>query len=501
MKKAFVLLLALLLVAMPVLYACSDKEEEESKDASGEVSGEVSGESGEPFPLEAQNFGGITLTVLARSGRSSQQFCPNEEYQNSVINEAVQTRNDYIEEKYGIVLEVEESGTPATDIRDIIETGLDTYDLVCDAVCRMLPAVTENIFYSLNDVLNLTKPWWDQNANEYLTLSDKIFFVTGDALFMDDLNTAAVLFNKDKYDEYYKEQYGSLYDIVREKRWTIDLMEEMAKSFSQPDENGSWTTTDCTYGILTDGYTGATFLTEGSNIMTAYKDENGSITLHVTDERSVKAFDKVFTMMTDPTLTMFVEQLTTESKWGDIDNMFIENRGLFYVKYINSLIGIMENTNPDKVTPGIVPIPMFNESQADEGYFCGINAYQCEVLGIPTCNQDHFDATCYLLECLGYYSSAYSHFGKECVNYACFETTMKLQSVTNDDDAEMMDYVLTHRLYDLGGIFNWGGKLIGVYSYCVYEGQNNLVSKWDSMKTMVQADMDATIEAYNKSIA
>lgn len=498
MKKALILMLVLLMVALPVLCACGESEDESS--AAPQTS-ETSEEGKLSFPLEKRDFGGTTITVLCKPKRSSLQFCPNEEYENSAINVAVNARNQYIEENFGLIIEVEEVSSPATEIKTMMESNIDDYDIVCDSVCRMLPTVTESMFYSLNDMLQLSQPYWDQNANEYLTLSDKIFFVTGDALFQDDLFTSAVLFNKDLWNQYYQETEGSLYDIVRQKKWTIDKLGELAKGFSQPDENGSWTTPECMYGIVTDGYTGATHLTAGANVMTASKDDNGEITLHVGDERSVKAFDKVYNILNDVTVSMYVEQVKSDDNWSVISNMFVSNHALFQIAYINTLMGIKENENPDKVDPGVVPIPMFDVAQADEGYFDGINIYQLEVAGIPTSNSKRLEETAYLLEALGYYSSNYSQFGKDSVTYSTYETTLKLQSVTSEDDTEMMDYIMTHRLYDLGGIFDWGKKLTGAYSYNLYNGQNTLVSSWDANKAMVEAEMQKTIEAYKNSIA
>ena len=65
----------------------------------------------------------------------------------------------------------------------------------------------------------------------------------------------------------------------------------------------------------------------------------------------------------------------------------------------------------------------------------------------------------------------------------------------------MMDYILSHRMYDLGAIFNWGGSLTGVYSFCLYGGSNNLGSKWDGMESSVKVAMEETISAYKESIA
>lgn len=499
MKKLCILLLALLLSALPLLAACGEGE---SSGTSSDAAGTDVSDAAKVFPMEEKYFGDSTVTVLTRSGRYSQQFVPNEEFEGSVINVAVDSRNSFIEEKYGIRLEAVESSRPAADIVTYITAETDDYDLVCDSVYNMVPQVVSNYFYSLNDLLELNRPWWDQNANAYLTLSDKVFFVAGDALFTDDMHTAGVIFNKEVYATQFEQQYGSLYDMVDRGEWTYDVMHEMAKAFARPNDQGNWGDVDAYYGIVTDGYTGATMLTNGSGTVTASKDENGNISLNVVSRRSVDAFSVVYDMLSNQNVSTYAERLRDkypDSYFGEISNMFLNGHALFQVGYLSTLVDMKNNALADQTDPGVLPIPKFDKEQ--DGYFCGVNAYQSDVLGIPISVSDNLEATCYLLELLGYYSGKDSRFGNDSVSSAFYETTLKLQSVTQDNDSRMIDLITSSRIYDLGGIFNWGGRLIGIYSSCLYNNQNQLVSNWDSIQVAVETAMEETVQAYRDSIA
>lgn len=496
MKKFFVMLLAMLMLTLPLLTACGGNEES-GTDVSTGASDTVSKGEEAKFPLEEKKFD-TTVTILARKQRFSQQFVPNEEYENSAINTAVEARNQYIEEKYGITIAVHEAANrPASDIEASITANTADYDIVCDAVNAMIPHVTDNWFYSLNDLLDLDQPWWDQNANNMLTLSDKIFYVAGDAIFADDLYTAAVLYNKSIWSDRYENTHGSLYDKVDDGKWTYDLMFTLAKEFAQADENGQWMTDGAYYGIVTDGYTGATMLTNGSGAVSAYKDEQNNVMLSGGNEASVKAFEKVYNVLNDKTVSLYAEQFTP-TDYAAPGNYFINGHALFQVGYITNLLGIMENESEDKVVPGVLPLPKFDEAQED--YYCGINVYQSDVLAIPVCNQKNLEATAYAMELLGYYSSPESQFGTKSVTNAFYETSLKLQSVTDDNDSRMIDLVSNSRIYDLGGAFNWGGSLIGLYSFNLYRGSNTLVSTWEADFSKIQQAMLDTIEAYENSI-
>ena len=504
MKKFLILVLALMMLALPVLTACSTQGGDTSGAASqgGDASqgGEVSEDPLAIFPLEEKNFGGTTITILTRKSRHAQQFAPQgDELEGSVINSAVQARNDLIEEKYGIIINVEITDRPGTDIGLSIQGGTGEYQIVCDAVYTMVGHITDNWFYSLNDLLDLNQPWWDQNACNQLTLSDKKFFVAGNAIFQDDSYTAGVLFNKTVYADRYEPTYGSLYKMVDDGTWTIDVMYELARDFAMPDENGEWMTDGCYYGVVTDGYSGATMLTNGAGAVSAYKDEQNKIVLSGGSEQSINAFDKVFTLLNDRTTSVFAEQFKP-TNWGYGSDLFIGNHALFSVGYLSSLLGIMTNTTPDKVVPGVLPPPKYDAAQ--EGYHCGINVYQSDVLAIPVSviDEDLLEATAYAMELLGYYSMKESQFGADSVTAAFYDTSMKFQAVTDDNDARMLDLITSSRIYDLGGAFDWNGKMIGLYSSNLYAGANTLASSWDANLPGVEAAMQASIEAFNNSI-
>ncbi len=503
MKKFLVLMLAMLMLTLPLLVACGDSSEGTKDNNSSTSQGTTDNQGGSEenplatFPLEEKYFD-TTVTILTRDHRYAQQFVATEEYEGSVINAAVQARNDLIEEKYGIKIEHFVTARPGDDIGTYIMNDMDDYDVVSDAVYTMIQHTTEEWFWSLNDLLDLNQPWWDKNAINQLTLSDKVFYVAGDAIFADDLMTAGVLYNKTVYAERYESTYGSLYDMVDKGTWTIDIMAEMAKDFAEPDENGAWMTESTKYGVVTDGYTGATMLTNGSGAVSAFKDEAGNIKLSGGDEASIKAFDKVYNLLNEKTISLYAEQYSP-ADYNKPFEYFISGNALFRVGYMDQLLGIMESDVTNKVMPGIVPIPKFEEAQ--EEYHCGINVYQSDVLAIPVSNNENLEATAYALELLGYYSMPESQMAKDSVIHAFYEDTLKYQSIADDNDARMLDLISNNRIYDLGGAFNWGGNLIGLYSFNLYRGSNTLVSTWESELPAVQDALAKTLEAYANSIA
>ena len=295
MKRILIVLLAMLLILAPALTACEEEKKSSKRDddddedeevlqdddensfdfnwgdesdesdsglapedgetVSGEVSDEISGEtSGEisdeeqsnpdqpkppvsTFPLEDKYFGETEICVLTRSRQYASQFAGTEEFASTLVDAAVQERNALLKEKYGIVITTQISNRPSTDIFECIMTGSEFYHVVSDAAYFMTQQTIDGYFHSLNHLLCLDQPWWDQSAINQLNLSDRVYLVAGDAIITDDMYTAAVLFNKEAYAANFEPIYGSLYDLVGNGKWTIDVMAEMAKAYSRPDSS------------------------------------------------------------------------------------------------------------------------------------------------------------------------------------------------------------------------------------------------------------------------
>lgn len=496
MKRILLLFLSLVILSACFLSSC-DKEFKE------ETSGTVSG-SDEEFPYKG-NFGGKTINIFtvntARHVYGELQFVPNNEQSGNYINDAVAKRNDKIEELYGLKIKVASATYPVQEAKTMIMSDLCEYDIIVDSVDLMVTSVTDNLFWSLDDYLDLDNEWWDKDSINSLTLNDKHYFVAGDALITDDDNIYCTLFNKKMYDENsaLKEKYGDIYQLVKDGKFTYDAFYEMSKMVSHPDENGEWGFY-ATYGNLSHAY-GATIMVNGAGVALASKNDDGTVTLNPGTERALTVFDKVWQIMSNKSITqraeLIIGQGTTTSKYGfaELQVMFEAGRGLFYNTTTSSITLLKKSKENRDFDFGVLPIPKYDENQ--DRYYCAVNRYQSSVIGIPVTNKDNLEATAFLLEALGYYS-------KE-VTEAYYKITLQLQAVTEDNDAEMLDIIYGNRFYDIGAIYGWGNQsglnLVGLYSSVIAnDSSNTIVSAWESIKESVEASMQETIEAYKNNL-
>ena len=239
-------------------------------------------------------------------------------------------------------------------------------------------------------------------------------------------------------------KYGDLYDLVREGKWTLDVMYEMMKAVAEPDETGAWSE-NATYGMA------------------------GSINIG-----NVERYP--------------------QNGWDIVNTAFQEGHALFYSTNASS-ISIFKNAEDEVVSFGVLPNPKFSESQ--DRYYHTVNSGNSSVLAVASTNVENVEATCYLLELLGYYGK---HTPFKSINDAYYETTLKLQAVESDDDAEMLDIVFGNRIYDIYTMMPWGSSptLGQIYGQVLTAGSNTTVSLLESKRQEIETDIQNTLNEFSK---
>ena len=488
-------LLLLFALIFTALAACATEPGGASgaSEASGASSGAESAAEG--FPLEEKNFGGKEITVLCvdRHTYGVMQFVPDSELKANAVNDAVAERNNLIEEKYGLTIKAVGEKFPIETLRLAVTSGIDDYDMICDTMMGMMPLIPENLYLALDDYIDISHEWWDQNANELLTLNDKHYLLSGDAIITDDDYTYLLLYNKTMYADNAElsGKYGDLYDLVREGKWTLDVMYEMMKAVAEPDETGAWSE-NATYGMAGSINIGNVFMNAGG-YLPAERTSDGGIAIALGKDANLAAFGRVYNLFSDSTTTMLVERYP-QNGWDIVNTAFQEGHALFYSTNASS-ISNFKNAEDEVVSFGVLPNPKFSESQ--DRYYHTVNSGNSSVLAVASTNVENVEVTCYLLELLGYYGK---HTPFKSINDAYYETTLKLQAVESDDDAEMLDIVFGNRIYDIYTMMPWGSSptLGQIYGQVLTAGSNTTVSLLESKRQEIETDIQNTLNEFSK---
>ena len=106
-----------------------------------------------------------------------------------------------------------------------------------------------------------------------------------------------ILFNNELIEKHSME---SPYDLVKNGKWTIDKLGEMARAVTAPyDDNPDWTHKD-KYGFLVNhNFISSMFI--GAGLRFTDKDSNDEPIITVYSEGSAKVFEKIFNLVNDPT--------------------------------------------------------------------------------------------------------------------------------------------------------------------------------------------------------
>jgi len=247
-----------------------------------DTSGKTDGENTESAGTANTEDTGLTPDVPDKnySGASFTFFDRNEEYtgwqtidcyaeqQNGEpINDAVWQRNSVVEDKFNIVIKELRSGM---DMDKTLYNSVMAGEYIYDA-CMMrgthssLAAQNGSLFdlYSVN-YIDLSKPWWDQNANSDFYIGGKLYFTCSDISISDKDGSWAMGFNKRLLED---NSLENPYDLVKNNLWTIDKMYEMAKTVSYDLDGDGIMTKDDVWGITAEGYdTYAMFFAGGERI-------------------------------------------------------------------------------------------------------------------------------------------------------------------------------------------------------------------------------------------
>lgn len=512
--RLFSLLLCMLLLSALVLTACdagtSGTDSSAAPNADGVVSngGEQTGDS-----LYQDAEGNYTLAKLERpefnftqkefrvcvySNEVQTTYFSEEigydlyDTTDSALNEGVRNRNNLVEQEYGVKIVPVIVSDAAAKVRETVQASLDEYDAAMPFMkdCTRLAQdgmLLDLMSFTENGYLHLEAPWWDQNANEVLSIAGRLYFTTGDISIMQKIVSSAVVFNKRLYAEYCADTYGDLYQRVRDHKWTVDVLVEMAKLVASDTDGEAGMSYKDTWGLDGNNAVASTWLLCGNIPLIGKDAQDYPVLLFGETENGIKYAQKLLETFGAGSEDWFINVQTNPTVTGNVwqisADIFGENRSLFMCTSFSGVKKMRNYANMDAF--GIVPVPAASEAQ--EEYYTLSNGYAYGVC-IPKGVQDpQFSA--YMLDVL-------ACGGKNYITPAYYETALKIRDSSDPESAEMLDqYIFKNTIYDLGDLYDFGGissMLTGLLS----SNSTDVVSRLDSIRSSVIDAIDRCVEIY-----
>ncbi|MBQ9079693.1 MAG: hypothetical protein IJY27_01325 [Clostridia bacterium] len=338
------------------------------------------------------------------------------------INDAIYNRTMLVEEMFGI--DIVDEDVDVTPYMNVIQSGEDTYAIVTADLSHVMTVVNAGHTLDFNDVdtIDLTNPWWDQNAAAKLHINGSLYYHFSDFFITALDNARATYFNKDLITALSLEDP---YQLVKDNKWTIEKMREMAvAAVSELDGDGTITTAD-RVGIANNATTFYEAMLTGCDAEIVKMGDDDLPYFCCYDEREF--FINVYQTLLS---TFSSDDLYLIAKTEDARTMFINGNALFTV----DTLYMASRSRQADINFGILPIAKWDEAQ--ENYLhVSPNPHAMMIPSVTS----NVDRTGVLLEALSYYSSAY--YSEDALIPAYFENSLRYKSTTDVESADMLTII------------------------------------------------------------
>ena len=492
MKRRICLLISLVMLCTVFLSACNDRTDNGGKDNSETVSIE----DGLYVPdIPERNYDGRTFTFLTCgvNADADSEMVYNQDGNEkiaTVVNDAIAERNRLVAERLNVEIKeqyVVDTGRKnsefANTVRTDVSAGAYEYQVIVPCIYDGATLAASGYLYDLLGIpyLNMSQPWWDQTFNEELTINNKLYFTVGDLGTINKSATAAMMFNKNLIEQY---DLDNPYELVKEKKWTMDRAFEMAKSISSDDNNDGkidyndsmgWS------GQLDDMW--GLFYASGEKIGSIGSDGYPILTMY--NERSTGVIDKMLELVQDKNHYISANDYFDQAQWPAELTIkpFIEGRCLFFSALVMHTSELKEMEDDF----GVLPLPMYNDSQ--DSYHSLINPWVGNCFAVPvSVNEGELEFIGIVLEALG--AESRNH-----VYEAYYEVALKYQNTRDDDSIDMLDTIFTSRGCDIGIIYAWGGLDVELQNMA-YKTPGSFTSTYEAVKGMAESQLKTTVDFY-----
>ena len=482
--KLLVLLLALVL-CICVFASCGGEKEPSGTNDSG-VATESGSEAEEKLGVpETADYGGETFNILTAGNVAYEDFKFVEESSLQLDN-AQYKRKALVEQNYNVKISqtakkaYSSGGGPGfMQISTDVNAGDCNFDLALIAGYDVSVLAYSNFLYDLNSVpgIDLTKSWWDQKANDSLSVNGVMFFTTGEITVSDNDAAFVIMFNKELLSAY---ELEDPYQLVYDGEWTLDKFGELCKTVTEDlNQDGVMNQND-RFGLLVwdDSVLG---IVNAAGQQCCTIAENGTIELTLYNETTLSALEKYFSIAYD---TQYA--YTYQRAISSATPMWQNDQALFWTTWMGAIPGFREMESDF----GLLPYPKLDAQQ--DSYYTTVAPYNSQFICVPLIQND--------IERTGVITEALAYYGKQIVTPAYYDVNLIGQSTRDEESADMLDIIFDSLVFDIGYYYQ-----IGPYNkqliYMVRAYNTNFTSMYDTYKNAAQNLLGVINEYYQTAVS
>ena len=505
----FITAMLVMVMALACFAGCQDPVdpvggEDTTDGAAAEVTDAPAGEQTEAPELTLEEILGFEIpqlnsqfNILHMTEGTLSQYIYADSFDGDEVAVEVYERNLTLEEDMKVELNFIDSlgdwGTRGNDkkfIETAVQSGANDYDLVFGTNVAMATMMYSGLFYNLCDVesINFDHTWWMPDTVEtYGIGGDHIYGLMGDITHSYYGQLGFMALNTTLAENFGVEaQFGNLYDIVYNGKWTIDKMIEVGAAYGQDNGDGNMVFGDDVFGCVTMNVPSRLFLFAfDMELITPNETGDGVVIPTALDEKAISAYEKLYSVFpkngsgTEPNI-IGIESPTTARV------AFSEDKVLMFTASFTDL-GTEEIRNMTSEYM-ILPLPKYDENQDD--YITPIATLATMAL-IPLTAVDEENSAMFL-EYMGY-------LGQKDITPVYIEQTLKLKYASNPQVMEMVQYIVDRSAFTLTQAMIWNcesGYFRNVYAFgplnCV--GSPNVASYYSGYRRVWQKNLDNLCE-------
>lgn len=440
-------------------------------------------------PLSADYEGYEFHVLTSGCGGNCNDFMYEEESALPLDN-AQYKRKLRVEEDYNIkIIETEMNAGSSTgsgkgfmEISTAVNAGDCVYDLALIAGYDVSTLAYNGFLYDLNSVpgIDLSKSWWDKNANESLTVNGTIFFTAGDITVADNNTAFVIMFNKKLQSDYDLE---SPYDLVYDGEWTFEKFGTLCKTVTEDLNQDNVMNDSDRFGLLVWDDSVVGFVNAaGERCCTI--NEDGEIELTIYNENTLSALDKFFGIAFDTDYALMYQRYGSGTAFEQ--KLWSGDQGLFWTTYMRMVPSFREMESDF----GLLPYPKLNEQQTE--YYTTMAPYFSQFICVPLIQNDE-NRTGVITEALAYY-------GQQIVNPAYYDVNLIGQNTRDEESADMLDIVFDNLVYDIGYYYQ-----IGPFNkhliYMVRENDSNFTSRYETYRPVAETMLKTINNYYAEAVS
>ncbi|MBR5296008.1 MAG: hypothetical protein IKU24_05405, partial [Clostridia bacterium] len=427
----------------------------------------------EVYDAEIKNLNGHEVRFIVSHNNAS-HLSVNEVYAESPngdkVNDAVFARNAQIANEYNCKIVENRYEDVAKSIREPLIAGEYVADIILNNAKNSRSLAAANLLADLSnlDNINLEKVWYDQNSMTGLNIGGKVFFVNGDGTTLDDRAAQIMFVNKDWVEGY--DSSLNLYDVVKEGRWTIDLMVEIMNGTAKDlDGDGAINPGTDRLGYVADADMNWFHVAAGGVTLSRVSSTGDYEIPAQPKPELLEAWEAVRPLLTSPC--------------REVSDNSARLRNGFSTFYAGNLGNILYSGQTTQAL-GVLPLPKLDKDQ--DKYYTGVDFAKLGAFCIPTtvdnCEDWETNGFTSGREQAAYILEAFSYYSKLTLTPAFYDQVILKLSIRDTESAEMVKIALENKIYDPVVGYNFGG-MYKIFEECgspVEKGSVGSDEKYDT---------------------